>query len=62
MNKIERTQLINKYNEWIITVDEVENKIKLWLIASFPKIVDEAFPKKKSIFSMLGDKKNGSQN
>lgn len=52
VNQVEKTALIKKFNEWIISVadEEVTQAMKLWLIAKFPTIVDEALPQKKGLF------------
>lgn len=55
MNEIEKSKLHATFNKWVSSVDpqQVSNEMKIFLMTSFPDIMEEAFPKKGGIFSLV---------
>lgn len=64
MLEIEKTKLIKKFNAEILSItnNDLDEKTKLWLISMFPEILDETFPKPKTLSEIFRSKKNGTNN
>lgn len=64
MLEIEKTKLIKKFNEEVLSItnNDLDEKTKLWLISMFPNILDETFPKPKTLLEIFKPKKNGINN
>lgn len=57
ISAIDKTQLIKTYNERIASLNEQEvpDNLKVWLIASFPHIIEDAFPKKEGFLKKISE-------
>lgn len=59
MNDIEKSRLHSVFNSWVAGLDpeKVDNNVKIFLMSTFPQMMEEAFPKKESFFEKLRKEK-----